>query len=58
MKVTDDESYGKLPVATDLIISNEDDDDDDAFKEFNDIEMPTVFTLSASYIGLPKKLMG
>lgn len=28
MKVTEDESYGKLPVATDLIVSNEDDDDD------------------------------
>lgn len=55
MKLYDDDSFGKLPTATDIII--EDEDSADGLSENNDVEMPVVVTMSASYIGLPEKII-
>ena len=56
IKVFNDEEYGKVPLASDFIIENTD-GGRDALIELEDIEMNSIFTLSASYIGFPNKLL-
>ena len=57
MSMESDDNYGKLPNIVDVIVENGEGDSDEDMEEMEEIEIPTVLTLSASYIGLPTKLI-